>query len=172
MARGTDHQNFCDVIHLTSRVLLQRPSSIGPIDPNYLGDAMDGLLAAYFLCLAHSSSFAETLSSIAGLDNEERKNIDSIVSDSDIELQELQKRDTMIHVMFDKIHETLKGVDMSDRCHQLLPRSRVEYLQSMLIDPRKHSHCFDPSFFKRVTSPEYYGKVSDTSTSSKNLKVD
>jgi hypothetical protein len=148
VVRGTDHQNFCDVIHLCSQTLLMKPSSLGPANPNVIGVAMDRLLVSYFLCAVNSPSLLLVESNDEKKDATDLSNTDSSPDpnlSSPLNERAGQTSSQSIDGLFDRLQSQ----------SLLFSSNGMKLLRSSLMDPKQHAHCFDPSFFNRVTHPSY-----------------
>jgi hypothetical protein len=142
--RGTDHQNFCDVIHLTSRYLLTKPSSIGPnVNPNEVGEVLDRILVSFFAAIAFSKKFRTSYASIkAAADystvssTAPRPSADPII---------------LLKLLLEVKDEVLFAMGQSK---EYMDEQLIEYLQRNLTDAVTTPDCFDLKLYESLQSNE------------------
>jgi len=153
VCKGTDHNNFSDILHMASKFLLMKPAVLGRgADPNVTGEALDRLLVAFFSCLAYSKTFPTALAQL-GLGVGNRKPAKSANEQSPlIPPDGRQDLSSLIDIIISSQYDIQDKLGSN---FDIIDESVKRFLLRSLKNAKNLPHCYDTHLFNRINHPSY-----------------
>jgi hypothetical protein len=167
---GSDHLNYCDMVYLSSPLLMTRANYLGSTNPYHFSVAKDHLVLRFFIASAssirHPSPTDPPLSPKHKADSQDLletsplHNEEGMSSPHSITIMERIHGDSHLDVerlfRYCNISKNTKmdhgpSLDLSLwSAVEPIPESLVSYLERNLVDESSLPHCYDDEFFNQV----------------------
>lgn len=171
---GSDHLNYCDMVYLTSPILMTRDNYLGSTNPYKLSLAKDYLILHFFVAssLIQSSSINSNSNKIKlnpihstqpDLSSVDEISSSSPLSVSENEITDVERLFRYCHIsshhspLNNNSNSNNNNSDNSDNNDydwstiEPIPQSIHDYLVDNLVDESSLPHCFDHEVYDRIT---------------------
>jgi hypothetical protein len=166
---GSDHLNYCDMVYLTSPLLMTRANYLGKTNPYHFSVAKDHLVLRFFIAstghdlpLQHETTVdhdSKDLQETSPLHNEHEGTSTRLSSSPHSvtitgPVTSHKDVDRLFHYCQIPMNDdkTLSpAVDLSQwSTIEPIPKSIVSYLERNLVDESSLPHCYDDEFFNQI----------------------
>lgn len=153
---GSDHLNYCDMMYLSSPLLMTRPNYLGKTNPYHFAAAKDHLILRFFTASSDISDLPVNPFEASPLYGETvtQSNVNSSSGSPQSIVPPADQTDVSRLFQYCQISPKSSSGKQQQYWMNIepIPLYLVRYLESNLADESSLPHCYDDEYFNQITN--------------------